>query len=196
MTTPSVTVAVLSLLLAVGEFANPAEAFCSSGAPSAAFGVLSLPSQRQRTRLPMSSEEEQEPKLVLGSEVEEEAGTLEMKLGALGTEAGYVAAAAKRAEEARAKMLAGQEEEARRAEQEEAYLKDKGEWRRSENYGPGDLSGAGEILVADDGWEKSVGADEDNIIGAQAALGEEGGEEEEPTLFIPSGDDGDGPIVF
>ena len=113
--------------------------------------------------------EEAPQELILGKEISDQLQTL-------GSEAGYLAAARKRNEEAKAKLM----EDLRREEEEaEAMRQAKKEHGNKNNYGPTDMSGY--IGFTDDGFEESEGSEDG---WGKAGEGDTGGEEEEPKLFL------------
>ncbi len=136
---------------------------------------------RQRTLQELNSSNDDnsdEPEgLILGKEISE-------GLQTLGSEAGYLAAARKRNEEAKAKLM----EQVRKEEEEaEALRQKKKEEGVQDNYGPGDMSGWKGFK--DDGFEASEGNDDTGGWGEIATAGGEGEEEEEPKLFLFGDDD-------
>jgi hypothetical protein len=131
-----------------------------------------------------AEEEEETPQLIIGADVR---GAIQ-NLGTDGA-GGYLDAAKRRNEEAKAKMM-----EQVRLEEEEAEAKRQAmkERKGEDNYGPGDLSSF--VGFKDDGFEASEGNDEEGGWGPTPEEdGGDDGEEEEPSLLLfGDGDDASG----
>jgi hypothetical protein len=110
-------------------------------------------------------------------------------LSSLGSEAGYLEAARKRNEEAKAKLR-----EQVRLEEEEAERKRQEKLQRGageSNYGPGDLSNFKGF--ENDGFEASAGNDQEGGWSKEAIRAEEDAieeKQEEPKLFLFGDDEG------
>lgn len=139
--------------------------------------------------------------LLVGEAADAALSSMSTRLQGVGDEAGYLQASRERA------LAQKAEYEAREANEEAwAEYNASTETNQGGNFGPGDMSEAGAILVPGaDGWEESLERDEDDIIGKQSRLAgvpgrrdEAGIPEEVPELYIPGGDneDGDSPLVF
>ena len=130
-----------------------------------------------------SNEEQPQQELVLGKELSD-------GLQSIGSEAGYLAAAKKRSEEARAKMYEQIRLEEERAE---SIRKDREENGPVNNAGPGDMSSWQGF--ADDGFDASAADGQDGgwgeiqVVGADGSIsngeagGADGGEEQKLFLF-------------
>lgn len=149
-------------------------------------GTLPILSTRHQIQLNSSNQEESKtdespPELILGSKLSE-------SLQSIGSEAGYLSAAKKRAEEGKAKLM----EQIRREEEEaEAYRRARAEGGDVYNSGPADMSEWRGF--ANDGFEESDGfADGFGEFKKKDDEEDVKGEEEEPKLFLFGDDDGSG----
>ena len=124
-----------------------------------------------------SNESDDSQGLIIGSDMSN-------ALQKLGSEGGYLDAARKRNEEAKAKLM----EQVRKEEEEaEALRKAKMESGVEDNYGPGGLSSWKGFK--DDGFEESEGNDDSGGWGQLKEVESGEGEEEEPKLFLFGDDD-------
>ena len=124
-----------------------------------------------------SNEEPQE--LILGGKISD-------SLKELGSEEGWLAAARKRNEEAKAKMMDDLRKEEEAAE---AKRRAKEESGIQNNYGPEDMSTFKGFI--NDGFEESEADDATGAWGSSQPAEEEKGGEEEPKLFLFGDDDKD-----
>mmetsp|Transcript_24108 Transcript_24108/g.29688 ORF Transcript_24108/g.29688 Transcript_24108/m.29688 type:complete len:189 (+) Transcript_24108:98-664(+) len=156
---------------------NDTNSFQISSIPTKSTSI-SVIHQRKITSIKSSNnEEEEEQGLILGDAISD-------SLQSLGSEAGYLAAARKRNEEAKAKL---QEEVRKEEEETEAKRRAKESLGVEDNYGPGDLSGF--VGFKNDGFEASAGNDETGGWGQLKNPGEGDGDDEEPKLLLFGDDD-------
>lgn len=119
-------------------------------------------------------------KLILSDDIRE-------AIGSLGANAGYLDAAKRRNEEAKKKLL----EDSRKEEEEaDAWRREKANKADGDDFGPKDMSQFKGF--ADDGYEDSVGNDEEGGWGYVPPKEEEVEEEEESKLFLFGDDDDNG----
>ena len=141
---------------------------------SSAFTVSTTREFAFRTSLYSSNDEEE--LLILGSGISE-------ALQGLGSEAGYLDAARKRNEAAKAKMLEDIRLEEEAAERKRREREERG---NEGNFGPGDMSAY--VDFTNDGFEESGGNDETGGWEVNEQPSNEV-EEEEPKLFLFGDDD-------